>query len=68
MLVTVNGGERELPAGSTVLSLVESLSVAPDGRGVAVALDGGVVPRSRWEATELSPGAKIEVLVAVQGG
>jgi sulfur carrier protein len=33
-----------------------------------VALDGAVVPRARWHRTQVTPGAQIEVLTAVQGG
>ena len=39
-----------------------------DGRGVAVAVDGEVVPRGEWSATELEDGREVEVLHAVQGG
>jgi sulfur carrier protein len=66
--VTVNGHKRELPAGSTVARLVETMPGAPEGRGVAVALEGEVVPRNSWPSTELHEGASIEVVVAVQGG
>ena len=48
MRVTVNGEPRELPTGTTVAIMVASLSGAPEGRGVAVALDGEVVPRGSW--------------------
>jgi sulfur carrier protein len=68
VLVTVNGSERELRAGSTVADLVGLLSAVPDGRGVAVAVEGSVVPRGAWPSTLLDPGARIEVVVAVQGG
>jgi sulfur carrier protein len=68
MLVSVNGEPRELVPGSTVASVIDSLRGAPDGRGVAVALDGEVVPRGRWDDTKLTDGARIEVVVAVQGG
>jgi sulfur carrier protein len=68
MSVTVNGDRRELPAGATVASLVDSMQGAPEGRGVAVALEGEVVPRAQWPSTALREGAKIEVVVAVQGG
>ncbi len=34
----------------------------------AVAVDGEVVPRGAWEATELAGGARVEVVTAVQGG
>ncbi|MBV9006771.1 MAG: MoaD/ThiS family protein, partial [Solirubrobacterales bacterium] len=39
-LVTVNGEPRELDAGATVADLVALLAATPDGRGVAVAVDG----------------------------
>ena len=68
MRVTVNGEPRELPAGTTVAIVVASLPGVPEGRGVAVALDGEVVPRGAWGETELTDGARLEVLAAVQGG
>ena len=68
MLVTVNGSERELESGATVADLVDVLSGVPDGRGVAVAVEGSVVPRGAWSSTLLDPGARVEVVVAVQGG
>jgi sulfur carrier protein len=68
MIVTVNGERRQLPASATVASVVELLEVSPGARGVAVALDGEVVTRSRWAQTELADGAQIEVVAAIQGG
>jgi sulfur carrier protein len=66
--VTINGDRRELPAGATVASVLESFPGAPEGRGVAVAVEGEVVPRAQWPKVELRDGAKVEVVVAVQGG
>jgi sulfur carrier protein len=68
VLVTVNGERRELPAGATVASVVDALAAVPDGRGVAVALEGEVVPRGSWARITLSEGARVEVVTAVQGG
>ena len=68
MTVTINGTRRELPEGATVATMVASLGNAPDGRGVAVAVEGEVVPRGEWPRTELREGANVEVVVAVQGG
>jgi sulfur carrier protein len=64
--VTLNGEPRELPAGATVATVVRELGA--DGRGVAVALDGEVVPRAEWGRTEVREGQQLEVLRAVQGG
>jgi sulfur carrier protein len=66
--ITVNGSSRELDEGASVTDLVALLGGRADGRGVAVALEGEVVPRSVWESTRLSEGDRVEVLVAVQGG
>ena len=62
----VNGVERELPDGATVDAVLVLLD-AP-GSGVAVAVDGEVVPRAGWPTVALTDGARIEVLTAVQGG
>ena len=67
-VVFVNGERRELAPRATVAELVASTPGVPDGRGVAVAVDGEVVSRGAWGATELSDGANVEVVVAVQGG
>lgn len=66
--VTVNGSPRELPADATVASVVTELTGVDNGRGVAVALAGEVVPRAAWSTTVLRDGADIEVVHAVQGG
>ncbi len=68
MIITVNGNRRDIPAGATVSTLVASLREVPEGRGLAVALGGEVVPRSAWADTMLPEGATVEVLTAVQGG
>ena len=68
MNATVNGEARVLPAGATVASVLELLDVAPDARGIAVAVDGEVVSRSRWHATALHDGSTVEVVAAIGGG
>jgi sulfur carrier protein len=68
VIVTVNGEARDVPSGATVANVVELLEVAPDGRGIAVALNGEVVSRGRWPETELREGSWVEVVSAIQGG
>src|SRR4051795_4033858 len=67
-LVTLNGSPRELPEGSTVEAAVREAGAGADARGVAVAVDGEVVPRGQWTAVALREGQQVEVLRAVQGG
>jgi sulfur carrier protein len=66
MKLTVNGAECEVEAATTVAALVAEH--ARTTRGVAVAVDGEVVCRSRWEVCTLYEGAKVEILSAAPGG
>ena len=65
MLIRVNADDLEVDDHMTVAGLLQSLGY-PD-RGIAVAVDHAVLPRSSWTTT-LSEGANIEVVTAVQGG
>jgi sulfur carrier protein len=66
--VLLNGDRRELPDDATVESAVLATGAPADGRGVAVAVDGEVVPRGEWAETPVHEGQQVEVLHAVQGG
>jgi thiamine biosynthesis protein ThiS len=61
-------GERRRVAAPDVRALLVSLGLDPGGRGIAVARNGEVVPRSAWETTALMPEDRIDVVGAVQGG
>jgi sulfur carrier protein len=68
MIVAVNGVEREISDGATITGVLAALDVPGHARGVAVAVEGEVVPRGRWTTTRLREGDRVEVLSAVQGG
>ena len=68
MTITVNGQERPATAGLLLGALVEDVCGGPTERGVAVAVNGSVVPRSSWTGTALSAGDRVEILTAAQGG
>jgi thiazole synthase len=65
--VELNGSEVDLAPDATVADAIAA-SGAEAERGVAVAVDGEVVPRSEWDGTPLSEGQSVEVLAAIQGG
>lgn len=66
MTVHVNGAAHELPAGSALVDAVALLTTA--ACGIAVALNGRVVPRRDWPGTPVVDGDRVDVLTAVQGG
>jgi thiazole synthase len=68
MRIELNGRPRELPSEATLADAVRESGAGAEARGLAVALDGEVVPRSRWDSTALADGQKVEVLAAIQGG
>ena len=68
MRVALNGEPAELAEGASVSDAVTTAGIEPDRRGIAVAVDGEVVPRGQWEATVLSEGQNLEVVEAIQGG
>jgi sulfur carrier protein len=65
-VILVNGSEQ--PDAETVAALLERLGIGAQARGVAVALDGVVLPRSQWRSSPLPPGTRVEVVSAIQGG
>jgi sulfur carrier protein len=67
-VILVNGESSDLRAGDTVERVLARLGVDREVRGVAVAVDGEVVPRSDWETFALPEDARVEVLTAMQGG
>lgn len=64
--MVVNGANRTLAGPVSVTGLVGLLTAGT--AGVAVARNGTVVPRSRWDDELVVDGDTIEVVTAVQGG
>jgi sulfur carrier protein len=64
----VNGQISGLRPGETLATVLDGLGLSLDARGVAVAVDGEVVPRTAWQTFVLEADARVEVLTAMQGG
>lgn len=67
-MIIVNGQSSDVPAGETVAGVLARMGLAEGARGVAVAVDGEVVPRTDWSSHTLGEHARVEVLTAMQGG
>lgn len=67
-MIFLNGNPREDGAGETVVAILSLLELGADAHGVAVAVDGEVVPRAGWATFAVPEGARVEVVTAMQGG
>lgn len=66
-VIRING-EAEPLGAATLEALLAEKAVDTGQRGIAVALNGAVVPRAAWRETRLKPGDSIEIVRAKQGG
>ena len=66
MEIVLNGQPKLLDGPLDVAGLIASLGFA--GKRIAVERNGEIVPRSAYAQTMLSPGDRIEIVVAVGGG
>ncbi|MEI8051438.1 MAG: sulfur carrier protein ThiS [Actinomycetes bacterium] len=64
--VLVNGSMIETSPEMTVAGLVALVS--DSDRGIAVAIDRVVIPRSQWAATAITEGVAVEIVAAAAGG
>ncbi len=64
--VTVNGNERELPAGRTVTQTLELLGLAP--QLVVVEHNREILDRARLPEVEVRAGDNLEIVHFVGGG
>jgi sulfur carrier protein len=68
MIIHVNGQPREVVPPVLLRDVLDLPDGATTPRGIAVAVDGQVIPRSQHASTELKEGARVEIVTAVQGG
>lgn len=66
MNITVNGEAQVVGDEATVGEVVDA--VGKGRKGVAVARNEEIVPRSTWDDVRCREGDRLEVLTAAQGG
>jgi thiamine biosynthesis protein ThiS len=64
--IVVNGEDRTVPEGQTILGLLHDLEIDP--ARVAVEMDRLIVKQPCWDATSLHAGARLEIVQFVGGG
>jgi sulfur carrier protein len=68
LALTVNGDPMVVPSGSTIADVVTLLVGSGNAKGIAVAVERDVVPRSAWVTTPARAGSQIEIVTAAAGG
>ena len=64
--ITVNGEPQEVPSDCSLDRLLAILGM--QNRRVAVAINRGIVPRTRYGSIAIEDGDRVEILEAVGGG
>lgn len=64
--ISLNGEDRDLPAGLTIATLFEHLAISPDA--IIVERNQTVVPRSTYPTQPIEPGDRIELMRLIGGG
>ncbi len=68
LLILVNGREKTIVGGSTLIGVLQSVAVDPSRKGIAVAVNDHVIRRAQWDLHELTEGDRVDVIQATQGG
>lgn len=64
--ILVNGDAQAV--ADTIQALLTAHGIAAEEKGVAVAVNGAVVPRAAWAETPLAAGDEVEIVRPFKGG
>jgi sulfur carrier protein len=68
MKLRLNGDVKEFSTVDTIVTLLDELGIDRDAGGVAIAVNGSVVSKTKWSDINLNDGDEVEIIHAVQGG
>jgi thiamine biosynthesis protein ThiS len=66
LVIQVNGENRETPAGTTITALLAQLGLN-SGR-VAIEYNLQILPKTKWDDTQVAHGDRLEIVQFVGGG
>jgi len=67
MEISINQQRKEIPESSSVEELLFSL-FSDSTKGMAIAINDTVVPKTKWSVHFLNPDDKVTLIKATQGG
>lgn len=65
--IHLNGAQHQAPSACSLLRLLHETKFWR-AEGIAVSVNGRVIPRGEWEHCALGAGDEVEVVTAVAGG
>ncbi len=66
--IILNGEERKIPREMSVMELLSEFEIKFRQVGLAVAINGEIVPKSEYENKIVKEGDKVEIVQLVGGG
>jgi sulfur carrier protein len=67
MQITFNNHTQQIAEQTSVIFLLDQL-IGEKQKGIAVAINEGVIPRQQWDSYIIQPNDKVLVIKATQGG
>ena len=67
MNIYINNTEHELPQDAAITAALDAVGITSQ-KGIAIAINNNVVPRTEWHSTQLQANDKVTLIKATQGG
>ncbi len=67
MNIYINDEAKQISEDDTLQQIIDGVEIKRK-KGIAVAVDNQVIPRSQWEHYYLKQDAKVMIIIATQGG
>jgi sulfur carrier protein len=67
-MIYVNGDPVDSVGSPTISDVLLALEIDPRTAGIAVAVDAEVARRGEWTTVTVPEGARVEIVMATQGG
>lgn len=68
MKIKINGEESLLDSNLNISGFIKKQLNGKEPRGIAVAVNSSIIPKSKWDETIINENDEIEIVTAVQGG
>ena len=68
MKIKLNGEVQDINSSNSLDDFIKTYLGGKEAKGIAVALNSTIIPKQKWNETNLNENDEVEVVHAVQGG